>query len=126
MKISIDQACPFCGQFVAIHIDDDTPMQDREAMAKAKCGCPQAVRERDIREAMDKMEQVCGITSLDNGFDEAVDDETMEVCRKVVAWVYDMAIREATIQSLHGDKIVIKNGHKCVKIKRTCRKELAL
>lgn len=84
------------------------------------------MRERDIREAMDKLEQVCGITSLDNGFDHAVDDEAMAVCRKNVEWIYDSVIYEATIRSMQGDKIMIRGSGKSVKIKRTCRKELAL
>lgn len=126
MKISIDQACPFCGQFVAIHIDEATPPEERVQLAKGRCGCPQAVRERDIREAMDKLEQVCGITSLDNGFDHAVDDEAMEVCRRNVTWIYDAVIYEATIRSMQGDKIVIRGNGKGVKIKRTCQKQLQL
>lgn len=126
-KISIEQACPFCGQFIAISIDEDTPLIDRENRAKAKCGCPQAVRERGIREALDKLEQVCGETSRDNGFDEALDDEAMGICRKTVEWVYDLAIAEATIRTRQGDKVVIRCSAKDdVKIKRTCQKQLQL
>lgn len=126
MKPSIDQACPFCGQFVAIHIDEATPPEERAQLAKGRCGCPQAVRERDLREAMDKLEQVCGLTSLDNGFDKAIDDEAMLVCRKTVEWIYDAAIRDATIRSMAGDKIVIKSSGKDMKIKRTCQKQMQL
>lgn len=96
-------------------------------MARKKCGCPQATRERGIQEALDKLEQVCGETSRSNGFDEVLDDEAMDICRKTVAWVYDLAITEATIRTRQGDKVVIRCSAKDdVKIKRTCQKQLQL
>lgn len=122
-----EQACPFCGQFIAIGVDEEMPGEEREALAKAKCGCEQAVRARGIRDALDKLEQVCGVTSLDNGFDSAVDDEVMEICRRTVEWVYDLTITEATIRTRQGDRIVIRcSGKDDVKIKRTCQKQLQL
>lgn len=125
--ISVEQACPFCGQFIAIRIDEGMPGEEREALAKAKCGCEQAVRARGIRDALDKLEQVCGVTSLDNGFDEAVDDDAMDICRRTVEWVYDLTITEATIRTRQGDRIVIRRGGKDdVKLKRTCQKQLQL
>lgn len=127
MKLSVEHACPFCGQFVAIRIDEDTPLIERENMAKAKCGCPSAARARGIQEALDKLEQVCGEASRDNGFDEALDDEAMDICRKTVEWVYDLAIAEATIRTRKGDKVVIRCSAKDdVKIRRTCQKQLQL
>lgn len=126
-RLRIEQACPFCGQFIAISVDEYTPEEERREIAKKKCGCPQAVRERGIAEALDKLEQVCGETSLSNGFDAALDDEAMDICRKTVAWVYDMAITEATIRTRQGDKVVIRCTAKDdVKIKRTCQKQLQL
>lgn len=127
MKISVDQACPFCGQFIAIKIDEGMMEQEREEIARKKCGCPQAVRARGIAEALDKLEQVCGVTSLDNGFDNAVDDKAMDICRRSVEWVYDLEIAEATIRTRQGDKIVIRCSAKDdVKIKRTCQKQMQL
>lgn len=126
MKISVEQACPFCGQFIAIGIDEDALPEERAALAKAKCGCPQAVRERDIREALDKLEQVCGGSSVDNGFDIPVDGDALGVCRKAVEWVYDALIWDMTVRSMQGDKIVIKSDGKDVKIKRTCQKQMQL
>ena len=125
--LRVEQACPFCGQLIAIGIDEGTPEEEREALAKAKCGCEQAVRARGIRDALDKLEQVCGVASLDNGFDEVVDDGAMDICRRTVEWVYDVLIGEATIRTRQGDRIVIRCGGKDdVKIKRTCQKQLQL
>lgn len=125
--IDTEQACPFCGQFMVIRVDEGTPEHERQEIAKKKCGCPQATRARGIREAMDKLEQVCGQTSLDNGFDSAVDDEVMEICKKHVEWVYDLMIGEAQIRTRQGDKIMIRCSAKDdVKIKRECRKQLQL
>lgn len=126
-RLKIEQSCPFCGQFIAITVDEYTPERERQEIAKKKCGCPQAVRARGIQEALDKLEQVCGETSLNNGFDGAVDDEVMEICRKHVEWVYDLMIAEATIRTRQGDKIMIRCSAKDdVKIKRTCQKQLQL
>ena len=127
MLIGIDQACPYCGQFIAIKIGENMTEQEREEIAGKKCGCPQAARARGIAEALDKLEQVCGETSLNNGFDSAVDDEVMDICRKNVEWVYDLAIAEATIRTRQGDRIVIRCSAKDdVKIKRTCQKQMQL
>ena len=109
-----------------MRVDDDTTPEERVSMAKERCGCPQATRERDIREAMDKLEQVCGMTSLDNGFDHAVNDGAMDVCRKAVVWICDMVIRDATIRGMQGDRIMIRGDGKGVKIKRTCQRQLQL
>lgn len=127
MMISVEQACPFCGQFIAIRVNEGMTEQEREEIAKKKCGCPQASRARGIQEALDKLEQVCGETSRDNGFDSAVDDEVMDICRENVERVYDLLITEATIRTRQGDKIAIRYGGKEeVKIKRTCQKQLQL
>ena len=126
-RIGIEQACPYCGQFIAIHVLDGMTEQEREDLAKQRCGCPKATRERGIREALDKLEQVCGETSRSNGFDGALDDEAMDICRKTVKWIYDLAITEATIRTRQGDKVVIRCSAKDdVKIKRTCQKQLQL
>ena len=126
-RATVEQACPYCGQFIAISVDEYTPEHERAAIAKKKCGCPQATRERGIQEALDKLEQVCGETSRSNGFDEVLDDEAMDICKKTVAWVYDLAIAEATIRTRQGDKVVIRCSAKDdVKIKRTCQKQLQL
>lgn len=124
--IEIEHACPFCGQFVMIRIDEAMPMGDRDERAKGRCGCTQAVRERDLKEAMDKLEQVCGVTSVDNGFDIPVMEETMNICKGAVAWIYDGMAREMMIRSMQGDKIMIRSDGKNVKIKRTCQKQMQL
>lgn len=38
MKISVDQACPFCGQFIAIKIDEGMMEQEREEIARKNAG----------------------------------------------------------------------------------------
>lgn len=38
MKVSVDQACPFCGQFIAIKIDEDMMEQEREEIARKNAG----------------------------------------------------------------------------------------
>lgn len=121
-----EQACPYCGQFVAIHIDEDTLPEEREALAKAKCGCPQAVRERDLKEAFDKLEAVCGREAMDNGFEYPLDDDALEVCRRAIEWIYDALIRDMTVRSMQGDRIVVKSDGRDVKIKRTCQKQMQL
>lgn len=121
-----EHACPFCGQMVMIRTDEEMTEYERDRRAKARCGCSQACRERDLAEAMDKLEQVCGVTSTDNGFDMAVGDAAMEVCRKMVERVYDNEIREVTVRSLFGDKILIRADGSDVKIKRTCQKQMML
>ena len=105
-RVTVEQACPYCGQFIAISVDEYTPEPEREVIAKQKCGCPQATRARGIQEALDKLEQVCGLTSKDNGFDQALDDESMDICRRTVEWVYDQTIMEATMRTRQGDKVV--------------------
>lgn len=126
MTLSIEQACPFCGQFIAIRVNEDTPQEEREAMARMKCGCPSAQRARDIQEAMDKLDQVCGATSVDNGFDRAIDDDAMGICKKSIEWIYDKLIRDVVISTLQGDKIAIRADGAVAKVKRTCRKQMQL
>ena len=124
--IDIEHACPFCGQMVMIRIDEDMPEIEQDEKAKMRCGCAQAVRERDLREANDKLEQVCGQTSVDNGFDMPVEGEAMDICRRAIEWIYDNLIRDITVRSMQGDKIVIKADGATVKIKRTCQKQMQL
>lgn len=126
MKLSIEQACPFCGQFIAIGIDEDTPEEERAERAKAKCGCPQAARERDIREAMDKLEQICGNDAVNNGFDYPLDDETMEICRRMIGHLIDEAVGEVQIRCVRGDRLKLKSDGKIVRITRKCQKQMML
>ena len=50
MKISVDQACPFCGQFIAIKIDEGMMEQEREEIARKNVG----VRRRYAPEGLQK------------------------------------------------------------------------
>ncbi len=126
MKISTEQACPFCGQFIAIGIDEDTPQSERENLAKAKCGCPQAARERDVREALDKLEQICGTDAVDNGFDYPLDDDTMQICRRIIEWIIDEQVGEVQLRCLRGDRLKLKGDGRIVKITRKCQKQMCL
>jgi hypothetical protein len=126
VKLSVEQACPFCGQFIAIGIDEDTPEEERAALAKAKCGCPQAARERDIQEAMDKLEQICGADAMNNGFDYPLDDETMEICRRMIGYLIDEAVGEVQLRCVRGDRLKLKSDGKIVRITRKCQKQMVL
>lgn len=124
--LEIEHPCPYCGQMTLIRVDEGTPEAERDERVKMRCGCAKAVRERDLREANDKLEQVCGQTSVDNGFDMPVESEAMDICRRAVEWIYDGLIRDITVRSMQGDKIVIKSDGSNVKIKRTCQKQMQL
>lgn len=126
MKISIDQACPYCGQLIAVGIDEDMPQAERENLAKAKCSCPQAARERDIAEALDKLEQICGGDSLQNGFEYMLDDDTMQMCRSVIEWIIDEKVGEVQMRCLRGDRLKLKGDGRIVKIQRRCQKQMQL
>ena len=126
MTVCINHACPFCGQLIGIWVDETMDVHDRDAMAKKKCGCPEAMRERDIADAMEKLEQVCGKASTENGFDTQLDNGAMQICKRTIEWVYDKIIRDAVIRSIAGDKIVIRADGTCIKIKRTSQKQLSM
>lgn len=125
-QISVKQACPYCGQFIAIRVDEGMPEQEREELAKSKCGCPQAARERDIREAQDKLEQVCGTTSVENGFDYPLDDATMEICGRMIGYLVDEEVGEVQIRCVRGDRVKLKSDGKIVRIERKCQKQMKL
>lgn len=126
MKLSIEQACPFCGQFIAIGVDEDTPEEECAALAKAKCGCPQAARERDIKEAVDKLEQTCGADAVNNGFDYPLDEDTMDICRRMIEYLIDEAVGEVQLRCVRGDRLKLKSDGKIVRITRKCQKQMVL
>ena len=126
MKLSTEQACPFCGQFVAIRIDEDTTPEERAAMAKEKCGCPQAARERDMKEALDKLEQICGSDAVNNGFDYPLDDDTMQMCRRIIGWIIDEQVGEVQLKCVRGDRLKLKGDGRIVRITRKCQKQMML
>lgn len=122
----VEQACPHCGQFIAVEIAEGTPEWEREKLAEGRCNCPAAQRVREIAEAMGKLEQVCGTISTERGFDGPLDSETMDVCRRAVEWAVDGMIREVQIKCLSGDVVTISEMGSPVKIKRKCQKQVTL
>ena len=125
--LNVEHACPYCGQFIAICIDGGWTEQEKDGQAKQKCGCPEAVRDRNIAEAMDKLRQIGGTDSLENGFDEPLSDEAMEVCRNAVGWIIDAKAMGVEVQCRSGDKMKITYaGSGRVKISRKCSKQMSL
>ena len=126
MQLRVDHACPFCGQFAAISIDEGMTEAEKDALAKAKCGCPDAARERDIKEALEKLEQTCGGDSLQNGFGYPLRGEVMSLSSRIIEALVDAEVAEVQIRTMQGDVLKMKGSSKSVKIMRRCKKELVL
>ena len=116
--MTIEQACPYCGQFIAIEAAEGTPEEECEELAKGRRACPAAERERDIKDALCKLEQCCGDASTDRGFAAPLNSEIMHIFRRMVEWAVDMAFQEAQVKCLSGDTVTITSKAKGVKIKR--------
>ena len=102
------------------------PRVEKDALAKAKCGGPDAARERDIKKALEKLEQTCGGDSLQNGFEYPVREEVMGLCTRIIEALVDAEVAEVQIRTMSGDVLKLKGSSKSVKIMRRCKKELVL
>lgn len=124
--LSIEQACPYCGQFVAINAMPETPPSERESIAALKCSCEKAARQREITDACDKLEQTCGASSVENGFDFPIEEVAFEACRRCVEWLVDSVMAEIQVKCYRGDtvKMKLKNGN--VMISRKSQKQMSL
>lgn len=124
--LNIEHACPYCGQFVAINIMPETPPSEREKMAAQKCSCEKAARAREIADACDKLEQICGASSVENGFDFPIEEVAFEACRRGVEWLVDSVMAEIQVKCYRGDtvKMKLKNGN--VMISRKSQKQMSL
>lgn len=124
--LSIEQACPYCGQFVAISTHENSPPWEREELAKERCGCERAQRDRDVKTALDKLRQIAGADSVENGFDAPLDDDALRICEEAVGWIIDMKVAEVQLSCSGGKMKLAYGGSGRVKISRKCQKQMAL
>ena len=122
----VEQACPYCGQMIAVDISEGMTEQERSDLAGKKCSCPEAARERCISEAMDKLMQLGGPDSRENGFDEPLTSDVMDACRKAAEWIVDGTCREVQLRCARGDLMRLSGAGTRVKIRRKCQKQMEL
>ena len=119
-------ACPHCGQMIAVVGDGMMAPEEQREAAGRKCMCDGAKRARMIRESLDRIEQVCGETSTNNGFEHALPDSTMTELHRLVEAIVDGRVRKAVLQIAGGNSVQLSDGIGAVKVKRTCKRQLEM
>lgn len=119
-------ACPHCGQMISVYGDEALTPQEWAEAAGRKCMCDGAKRARSIRESLDRIEQVCGEASVDNGFEHALPDSTMAELHRLVEAIVDGRIRKAVLQIAGGNSVQLSDGVGAVKVKRTCKRQMEM
>lgn len=119
-------ACPHCGQMITVYGDEALTPQEWAEAAGRKCMCGGAKRARMIRESFDRIEQVCGAASVDNGFERPLPDSTMSELRRLAEAIVDGRIRKAVLQIAGGNSVQLSDGIGAVKVKRTCKRQMEM
>ena len=118
--------CPYCGQMVAVYGDGAMEQEELREVAGAKCMCEGAKRARQIRESYDRIEQVCGQSSVDNGFERALPDEAIAALRRLAEDIIDDRVRRAVLQIPGGNEVRLTDAIGSVKVKRTCKRQMEM
>ena len=118
--------CPYCGQLVLCHIDDDRNYTDEELKQHALsiCTCPMGRRVRakqaQIAEAQDNINMLCGEGAEQNQMSPIENEAIHDILNQAVELVSKGVIYELSIKVSGGGTVKISAGSKgAIKVKRT-------
>lgn len=126
MKLEYMAPCKFCGQMVAITASEQLDDLTQREWATEKCHCDMAEEERVARDAIERLHQIGGAGSVENGFDYAFPGETMEMLENAVRWCAAHKARKVEIIVPWGDVVKLTAEPKRVKVSRTHKKQVSL
>ena len=126
MLVEYMAGCPFCGQMIAVTGDGMMAPEEQREAAGRKCMCSGAKRARSVRESFDRIEQVCGASSVDNGFECALPDAAIATLRRLAEDIIDDRVRRAVLQVAGRNEVRLSDAVGAVKVKRTCKRQMEM
>lgn len=126
MQIEYMIPCPFCGQITAVEMAQGTPEEDRLEAVKYACRCTGARNWRTAQDAYAKIDRIAGAGAMENGFDYAESQRTVDVLKRAADDVIANKVRQIDMVTPGGDKYRVSMPQGEVKLKRVARRELML
>lgn len=126
--VEVMGACRFCGQMIAVlaPIEDADNQRMIDETATNMCKCASAVMERSKQGLEQKIDSVLGRDSVQYGFADAMNEETINAIREICESVLAGALGQVSIQAC-GEKIRVKLNRKGdITIKRETKQQMEM
>lgn len=94
MLMELIIACSFCGQLVAVETETEPDEAEKEELARQACRCTGARNWRIAQDAYAKIDRIAGAGAMENGFDYAESQRTVDVLKRAADDVIANKVRQ--------------------------------